>query len=86
MNMAPHPTLHAGFERMIGTAAVDGVFSAALLSDPHGTALKFGIAPREAAMVADIQAHDLRTFATMLLPRLYGKGLERATAREAIAG
>jgi hypothetical protein len=84
--MAPHPTLHSGFERLIGTAAVDPVFSTALLQNPHAMALKFGIAPSDAEMVADIRARDLRSFATALLPRLYGKGNSRAPFRSAVAG
>ncbi len=84
--MAPHPTLHAGFERLIGTAAVDHSFGADLLGNPRATALKFGLSPKDAAMVADIQARDLRTFATILLPRLYGRASTNATCREAVAG
>jgi hypothetical protein len=85
-NMAPHPTLHIGFERLIGTAAVDHSFGADLLRNPQGTALKFGLAAKDAALVADIQARDLRTFASILLPRLYGKAVTHATRREAVAG
>ncbi|HEV7214096.1 MAG TPA: hypothetical protein VGP33_03145 [Chloroflexota bacterium] len=71
---------------MIGTAAVDPVFSSALLKDPRAMALEFGIAAKDAEMVADIRARDLRAFATALLPRLYGKGSTRAPFRSAVAG
>ena len=84
--MAPHPTLHAGFERLIGTAATDHTFSMDLLGNPHATALRFGLSPVDAALVSDIQARDLRTFASILLPRLYGKAVTHATCREAVAG
>jgi hypothetical protein len=84
--MAPHPTLHAGFERLIGTAAVDHSFGDALLGNPRATALKFGLSPKDAAIVADIQARDLRTFASILLPRLYGKAVTHAAYSEAVAG
>ena len=84
--MAPHPTLHADFERLIGTAAVDHSFGAALLGNPHATALEFGLSQQDAALVAGIQARDLRTFASILLPRLYGKAVTHATSREAVAG
>jgi hypothetical protein len=84
--MAPHPTLHAGFERLIGAASVDTAFSTALLTNPRATALKFGIAAHEADMVADIQARDLRAFATALLPRLYGKGNSHGSYRSAVTG
>ena len=84
--MAPHPTLHSGFERLIGSAAVDPVFSTALLRDPRTVALKFGITPKDAEMVADIRVRDLRAFASALLPRLYGKVSTRAPYRSAIAG
>jgi hypothetical protein len=84
--MAPHPTLHAGFERLIGTAAVDSAFGTALLQNPRATALQFGIAPHDAEIVADIRARDLRAFATALLPRLYGKGSSRAPFSSAVAG
>ena len=84
--MAPHPTLHAGFERLIGTAATDPVFSSALLRNPRATALKFGIAPKDAEIIADIRARDLRAFATALLPRLYGKSSTHGTYRSAVAG
>jgi hypothetical protein len=84
--MAPHPTLHSGFERLIGTAATDPVFSSALLQNPRAIALKFGIAPKDAEMVADIRARDLRTFATALLPRLYGKANSRVSVNSAVAG
>ncbi len=84
--MAPHPTLHASFERLIGTAAVDHSFGAALLGNPGAAALEFGLSAKEAAMVADIQARDLRTFASILLPRLYGKAVTHAECSEAVAG
>lgn len=66
------PTLHLGFERLLGTACVDHELGHALLQDPHGTALRFGLAPADAELIADIRAADLRTLARQLLPRLYG--------------
>jgi hypothetical protein len=70
--MCPSPTLHAAFEQMIGTAAVDAGFKSALLRDPRVTALRFGINPADVGLVADIHVSDLRAFAGALLPRLYG--------------
>lgn len=66
------PTLHAGFERLLGTACVDHDLGHALLQDPRGTALRFGLAQEDAELIADIRAADLRTLARQLLPRLYG--------------
>ncbi len=84
--MSPSPTLHAGFERLIGTAATDTTFSSALLRDPRSTALQFGITAADAEIVADIHAPDLRSFATALLPRLYGNATGRVRYAGAIAG
>jgi hypothetical protein len=84
--MSPSPTLHAGFEQMIGTAAVDMGFKSALLHNPHHTALSFGIAPADAALVADIRATDLRAFASALLPRLYGSNAGATRRADAVAG
>ena len=74
--MAPppmrRPTLHAGFERLLGTACVDHELGHALLQDPRGTAIRFGLAPADVELIADIRASDLRTLARQLLPRLYG--------------
>jgi hypothetical protein len=84
--MAPSPTLHAGFERLIGTAFTDPSLKQNLLRDPHATALQFGLTHADAAMVADIRAGDMRAFATALLPRLYGKAYTRVPYRAAVAG
>jgi len=84
--MTRHRTLHPGFERLIGTAAVDPTLSQALLRDPRATALRFGLTPGDADLAAGIRAADLRTFAATLLPRLYGKGIARVPQRSAVAG
>lgn len=73
--MIRYPALHPGYERLIGAAAVDSSLGRALLRDPHGTALRFGIAPQDADMVTDIRAADLQSFAAALLQRLYGTRL-----------
>ncbi len=67
--------LHAGFERLVGTAIVDREVRAALLRDPQQAALAFGIGPADAAKVADIRASDLQAFAQALLPRIYDEGV-----------
>ena len=84
--MTRHRSLHAGFERLVGAAVVDPILSHDLLRDPRGTAIRFGLAPADADIVADIRAMDLRSFATALLPRLYGKGVPSVPQRSAIAG
>lgn len=84
--MSRHPALHPGYERLIGAAAVDPTVSRALLSDPRTTALQFGIAPQDADVVSDIRAADLRSFAALLLPRLYGKGASGVYQRSAVVG
>lgn len=84
--MTTHRTLHPGYERLIGTAAVDPPLARSLLRDPRATALRFGLTPSDANVVADIHATDLRTFASALLPRLYGNGTTRVPQRSAIAG
>ena len=84
--MMHHRALHAGYERLIGAAAVDPALRRSLLRDPRGTALTYGLAPHDADLVSDIRARDLRTFATALLPRLYGKGAIGVTQRSAVAG
>lgn len=84
--MTHHRALHPGYERLIGAAAVDPTLGRALLRDPRGTALRFGLAPQDADVAADIRAADLRTFATALLPRLYGKGSLHVPQRSAVAG
>lgn len=83
--MIPRRALHAGYERLIGTAAIDSSLHRALLRDPRGTALKFGLSADDAAMAADIRATDLRSFAATLLPRLYGEGTSDRQ-RSAVAG
>jgi len=75
--MAPHPTLHADFERLIGTAAVDHSFGAALLGNPHATALEFGLSQQDAALVAGIQARGpspqhAPNAAVLPIPRIIG--------------
>ncbi len=84
--MSPSPVLHAGFEQLIGTAAVDPGFKSALLRNPRVTALRFGIAPADADLVADIRASDLRTFAGTLLPRLYGSTTRGVGRADSVAG
>lgn len=84
--MTRHRPLHAGLERLVGAAAVDHALGRSLLRDPQGTALRFGLEPADAEVVADIRAVDLRSFATALLPRLYGKGVTGVPNRSAIAG
>jgi hypothetical protein len=84
--MSPSPTLHAGFEQLIGTAAVDPGFKSALLREPRVTALRFGIAPADADLVADIRASDLRAFAGALLPRLYRSTTRAVRRPDSVAG
>jgi hypothetical protein len=84
--MLARHSLHAGYERLIGTAFVDSRLANDLLHDPRGTALAFGLTAADAEMAADIRAGDLRTFATALLPRLYGKGTPDVLSRRAAAG
>jgi len=84
--MTRHRTLHPGFERLIGAAAVDPALGRALLRDPRGTALGFGLAADDADLAAGIHAIDLRAFASALLPRLYGKDTTRVPQRSAVAG
>lgn len=84
--MAPHPTLHAGFERLIGTAATDKAFNSALLRNPRAAALEFGLTLHDADIVSDIHARDLRTFASVLLPRLYGRDNSIGSVSAAVAG
>lgn len=71
--MTRHRVLHPGYERLIGAAVVDPDLKRSLLRDPGGTAVQFGISTADAALVADISALDLRSFAAALLPRLYGE-------------
>ena len=84
--MSPSPTLHAGFEQLIGTAAVDPGFKRALLREPRVTALRFGITPADADLVADIRASDLRSFAGALLPRLYRSNTRGVRRADSVAG
>ncbi|MGH2411179.1 MAG: hypothetical protein ACRDGS_12535 [Chloroflexota bacterium] len=84
--MSPSPTIHAGYEQMIGAAAVNSGFKSALLRDPRAAALRFGIAPADAEIVADIRAADLRAFASALLPRLYGSTSGPVHHASAVAG
>jgi len=84
--MTRHRPLHPGYERLIGAAFVDPALGRALLRDPHGTALQFGLTPPDADLVAGIHAGDLRAFATALLPRLYGKDAASVPHRHAVAG
>jgi len=84
--MTRHRTLHPGFERLIGAAAVDPALGRDLLRDPRETALRFGLAPGDADLADGIRAADLRAFAATLLPHLYGKGTARVPQRSAVAG
>lgn len=84
--MAPSPTLHAGFERLIGSAFTDAALKQDLLGNPRATALRFGLSRADAEIVADIRATDLRAFAGTLLPRLYGKVDPRVPYCTAVAG
>lgn len=84
--MTRHRPLHPGYERLIGAAVVDPALKYALLRDPRGTALQFGLTPEDAGLVTDIRAADLGSFATALLPRLYGKGAASVPQRSAVAG
>ncbi len=84
--MTRHRTLHPGFERLIGAAAVDSTLNRDLLRDPRATALRFGLTPGDADLAADIRAVDLRAFASALLPRLYGKVTTHVPQRSAVAG
>ncbi len=84
--MTTHRKLHPGFERLIGTAAIDPGLGRALLHDPRGAALRFGLTPGDADLAADINANNLRAFASALLPRLYGEGLAHVPQRSAVAG
>ena len=70
--MDTRQSLHAGFERLIGTASVDSAVRRALLRDPWATAMAFGLSDADSALVADIHAADLRAFAAALVPHLYG--------------
>jgi hypothetical protein len=85
MLMMRRPALHPGYERLVGAAATDPTLGRALLRDPRATALGYGLRPDEADLVADIRAADLRTFAALLLPRLYGKDGAREFRRSAAA-
>jgi hypothetical protein len=84
--MAPAPRLHAGFERLIGTAFTDPSLKQNLLRDPRATALQFGLTGADAEMVSDIHVKDLRAFATVLMPRLYGRIDPRVGYSAAVAG
>jgi len=84
--MTRHRSIHIGYERLIGTAAVDVTVRNDLLSNPHATALSFGLTSDDATLVADIQVSDLRSFAATLLPRLYGHDTLAMPARHAAIG
>lgn len=84
--MHSRPSLHAGYERLMGSAVVNQRLASDLLRDPRGTALAFGLAPSDAEVVADIRASDLGAFAAVLLPRLYGKATPDVFHRRAAAG
>ena len=64
------PALHAGVERLLGTACVDREVCRALLRDPVGTARDFGLGEAEASLLEGIRAADLPGLARALLPRL----------------
>jgi hypothetical protein len=84
--MAPSPALHAGFERLIGTAFTDPRLKQDLLRDPRSAALQFGLTRADAEMVSDIHVKDLRAFAIALMPRLYGRIDPRVGYSAAVAG
>ena len=62
--------LHAGVERLLGTACVDRELCRALLRDPVGTARGFGLSEADASLLSGIRATDLPGLARALLPRL----------------
>ncbi len=70
--------LDADFERLIGAATVDGVLCIALLHAPYATARAYGLTEEQAALLADIKADTLTTFAAALLQRLYPSEQETA--------
>ncbi len=84
--MTRHRSIHVDYERLIGTAVVDATVRNDLLSNPHATALSFGLTSNDANLVADIQASDLRSFAATLLPRLYGHDTSAMPARYVAIG
>ncbi len=83
--MRPHYKLNEGIERLIGTALVDATVRRTLLRDPRRAALEFGLPITDAAIVADIRATDLRSFAQAVLPRLYDEFVY-ATVSHPVAG
>lgn len=70
--------LDADFERLIGAATVDGVLRIALLHAPYAAARAYGLTEEQAALLADIKADTLTTFAAALLRHLYPSGQETA--------
>jgi hypothetical protein len=63
--------LHAGFERLMGTAVVDKRLANSLLCDPRSTAITFGIAAHDADKIAHIRATSLSSFAQALISAIY---------------
>jgi hypothetical protein len=84
--MTRHRILHTSYDYLIGTALIDRDLAHALLQDPQGTALRFGLTSNEASLMADISAPNIHSFAATLLPRLYGDGTTRVLHRSAVAG
>lgn len=84
--MTRHRLLHAGYERLIGSAIIDCDLRAALLRDPERTARTFGISAEDAALCADIYVSTMQQFAASLLPRLYETKVSYVPRRTAVAG
>ncbi len=82
--MSSHHALHAGFELVIGKAAVDPGFRCRLLLDPSSTVLDAGLTLEDASIVAGITALDLRSFCSQLLPLIYGQIGARTSKNDAI--
>jgi hypothetical protein len=64
--------IEQGLEHLVGSALFDADLAGRLLHDPGHTALAFGLAPAEAARIADLRAPDLVAFARAMSERLYG--------------
>jgi hypothetical protein len=69
--LRPHG-LHPGYERLIGSALLDGRVAQALLADPVNTARALGLPEADAARLAGIRAGDLTSFARALVRQTYG--------------
>ena len=84
--MSTGATLHAGYEQLMGAAAVDAGLRMARLADPGETARRFGLSAGDAAIVALPRATDLGAFAAALPPRLYGGSTGCALGACAVVG